>query len=238
MIKASRLFLTLAVVFLLVTPLLAQKPSDMPNGSHFNLNIIGVENPKNSSLTDSNRHTIFVALGRNATVRTDIWLTPGADFTVCDGNGFDGATDCSGATVGRGLPGAVFSLPCNTNLPTGDIELVPCSGVNPTLAYEVWIRELGKPNGKATMTTCAYDDLGERICSSENVLLERLNGKGNKPTFREVTNELTSLVADVDADDVLERVALFEGGLVDWLWQYDNNGLKLAQLRFYPVPIE
>jgi len=246
MIKASRLFLALVVVFLLVTPLLAQKPSDMPNGSHFNLNIIGVENPKNSSLTDSNRHTIFVALGRKATIRTDIWLMPGEDFRVCDGNGFDPATDCDGIPIevnGSGMDGAVFELPCNTNLPDGEIQLVPCSDANPKLAYEVWIRELGKPHGTATMTTCAYGlnpdtGLQERICSSENVILERLNGKGNKPTFREVTNELTSLVANIDDDAALERVALFEGGLEDWLWQYDNNGLKLAQLRFYPLPVQ
>jgi len=239
--KASRLFLAMAVVLLLVTPLLAQ----MPNGPHFNLNIIGVENPKTSSLTDSNRHTIFVALGRRNTIRTDIWLMPGEDFKVCDGNGFDPATDCDGVQIevnGSGMDGAVFSLPCNTNLPDTDaVELVPCSGANPTLKYEVWIRALGKPHGTATMTTCAYEWdalLGEqvRICSSENVILTRLNGKGNKPTFREVTNELTSLVADIDDDGNPERVALFEGGLEDWLWQYDNNGLKLAQLRFYPVP--
>jgi len=30
-------------------------------------------------------------------------------------------------------------------------------------------------------------------------------------------------------------VALFSAGLVDWFWQYDNQGLKLMQLRFYPV---
>jgi len=34
----------------------------MPNGAHYNLNIIGVENPKNSTMTGSNRHTIFMPL--------------------------------------------------------------------------------------------------------------------------------------------------------------------------------
>jgi hypothetical protein len=229
----KRFLVVVAVVMVVGTPLFAQ----MPNGAHFNLNIIGVENPKNASMTDSNRHTIFVALGKDGVARTDIWLTPGADFTVCDGNGFDAATDCNGDTVGRGLPGAVFSLPCNTNLPDDQAGgLVPCSGANPTLSYEVWLRELGKPHGTATMTTCAYNDLGERICSSEQVVLVRLNGKGYKPTFRDVTKELTSLIADIDGDLMPERVALFEGGLEDWLWQYDNNGLKLAQLRFYATP--
>ena len=57
-----------------------------------------------------------------------------------------------------------------------------------------------------------------------------------KSTFRNVTNELTSLVADINGDGVLERVALFAGGLEDFFWQFDNHGLRLAQLRFYLLP--
>jgi hypothetical protein len=30
------------------------------------------------------------------------------------------------------------------------------------------------------------------------------------------------------------RDSLFANPLADYYWQYDNNGLKLAQLRFYP----
>lgn len=53
-------------------------------------------------MTDSNRHTIFVALGKNGeTATTRIHLTPGW-FKVCDGNGFDAAYDCSGNQIGRG----------------------------------------------------------------------------------------------------------------------------------------
>jgi len=29
-------------------------------------------------------------------------------------------------------------------------------------------------------------------------------------------------------------VSLFATCLQDFLWQYDNNGLKLLQVRFYP----
>jgi hypothetical protein len=29
-------------------------------------------------------------------------------------------------------------------------------------------------------------------------------------------------------------VSLFDPCLQDFLWQYDNNGLKLLQIRFYP----
>ena len=31
-------------------------------------------------------------------------------------------------------------------------------------------------------------------------------------------------------------VSLFATCLQDFLWQYDNNGLRLLQIRFYPNP--
>jgi hypothetical protein len=43
-------------------PATAQTGNGAPNGSHYSLNIIGVENPKTADLTGSERHTIFVAL--------------------------------------------------------------------------------------------------------------------------------------------------------------------------------
>jgi len=212
----------------LAMPALAQTGNGAPNGAHYNLNIIGVEKNKTADMTDSQRHTIFVAL-KNGDVPSKIYLTRG-EFRVCDGNAFDQAHDCAGEPIG-GL-GAVFQLPCNTNLP-GDV-LVPCSA-GESMFYEVWARALGSPknNPYATMTTCAYDPIAaDVVCSTENVMKIRERGKS---TFTNVTNELTSLVADINGDTVTERVPLFYDGLVDWFWQYDNQGLKLMQLRFYPL---
>jgi hypothetical protein len=57
-----------------------------------------------------------------------------------------------------------------------------------------------------------------------------------------VTSQLTVLhqVCFIDPDvnptiKTCEDVSLFADGLTDFVWQYDNNGLKLAQVRFYPV---
>jgi hypothetical protein len=36
----------------------------------------------------------------------------------------------------------------------------------------------------------------------------------------------------------VERTPLFGDALTDYFWQYDNSGLKLAQLRFYPQPTD
>lgn len=69
------------------------------NGGCYNLQIIGVKS-KSASLTDSNRHSLFVPIGGN----TKILLQEGA-FGVIDGNGTDGS--------------AKFSLPNPDPLNTG-----------------------------------------------------------------------------------------------------------------------
>lgn len=45
-----------------------------------------------------------------------------------------------------------------------------------------------------------------------------------------------NIYADLDGDGTAERYPLFDEALQDCFWSYDNNGLKLLQLRFYPVP--
>jgi hypothetical protein len=212
-------------------PLFAQTGNGAPSGAHYSLNIIGVEKEKNPPMSGSDRHTIFVALGKNEQVTSRIYLTPGEDFQVCDGNAFDPVHGCDGELVTKPTDGALFQLPCNTNIALDpdnpdETTLVPCD-INESAAYEVWARALGSPKGtpSATITTCAFDvSLGAEVCSTENVVLVRETGKS---TFRNVTQELTSFT------DGTTRTALFAGDLEDWFWQYANNGLRLAQIRFY-----
>lgn len=245
---------------------LAGNGNNAPPGPHYNLNIIGVDNPKTAKLVGGNGHRIFVDLGKNEQVTSKIYLVPGETFRVCDGNAFDTAYNCDGSELGdrtyksRELTGAVFELPCNLNLPaddplcTGDCTytLVSCNtdvvteiygeDAIPTLSYQVWARALGGPGGEATITTCAEEDedvdgntTTEVICSTENVMLVRDPGR---QVFEDVTKEMTSLVVEIDSDgdgaiDRKIRSALFSNNLFDWFWKYDNEGLRLAQLRFY-----
>lgn len=247
--------LTAALVMAGVFSTQAVAGNGAPSGAHYNLNILGVDKGKNSDMTGSDRHTIFVKLGSTgAPEKSNIYLTPAPanadpndDFTVCDGNATatdTGAYDCSGTKIQNA--GAVFQLPCNTNLPATDpndpnYTLYGCDGEY-ALAYEVWVRALGTPGGTATMTTCADEVVDvngsgtlTHICSTENVVLVR---NATKPTFKNVTNELTSLCVnlnDGDANTCDARYALFRNELEDWVWEYDNQGLKLAQLRFYKL---
>lgn len=247
-------YLAAALFVAMAAPAFAQGGGNgAPKGAHYNLNIIGVSNAKGQELTDSNRHTIFVALGKSGTsgVTSKIYLSPGEDFRVCDGNAFDAAYDCDGRRIAA--EGAVFQLPCNTNLTAGtdpDGEpstLLPCEQEDPQLAYEVWIRELGKPGGGMTMQTCATEVgdrdgdgvSGETYCSTENVTLLRDPGREQ---FKNVTQQLTSLNVcyDTNVDPTVTdidcfRYALFRDEFEDWHWSYTNRGLRLAQLRFYPL---
>ena len=196
-------------------------------GPHYNLNIIGVENPKSDPMTGSDRHTIFVGLGRKASVTSNIYLVPGP-FEVCDGNAFDAAHSCTGQVLAN--EGAVFQLPCNTAVATD----TGCPGGTYSADYQIWGRALGKPGGTVNIQTCGTDDTGAIICSTDNTVLTR--GKG-KSGFFDVTKSLTTVNACFDVGGVLtcETISLFDPALQDYFWQYANKGLRLLQLRFYPI---
>jgi hypothetical protein len=205
-----------------------------PSGSHYNLNIIGQDTCKSGDMTGSNRHTIFVLLDYNDFTptsptpiasldkRNKIFLQEGP-FQVIDGNACDGA---------------IFQLPKN-ECDTLTVEEV--SGCD----YDVYIRGLGSPknNPYAEMTTCRIDTLGTPStaddvyqCSTETITVSRNRGKSS---FTNVTKQLTTLCLDTYVDLNYDgkcdlRATLFENEFYQYFWDYDNHGLRLAQLRFYP----
>lgn len=131
------------------------------------------------------------------------------DFQVLDAN----CTDNNGAQ---------FQLPS----PDADND-----GIT---TYSVWARALGKPGGSSETTTCATEPTtGDLYCSVYSMVQVRSTGKSS---FTNVSKQLLYVYADLDGDGVLERMPLFDDRLQDYYWQYDNNGLKLMQLRFYPIP--
>ncbi len=94
--------------------------------------------------------------------------------------------------------------------------------------YTVWARAVGKPGGNGTITTCATDNTTlEQVCSLNNLTLER---KPGKQKFSDVTDILTTIVVNQTT-----TVNIFDPSLYGYFWSYDNNGLKVVQLRFYPT---
>lgn len=188
--------------------------NDAPSGAHYNLNIIGTKD-KTADMTGSNGHVIFVPLDR----KVKIMLIEGDDFAVLDANGTD-------------RDGASFQLP-NPD-PDGD-------GMT---SYSIYMRALGKPGGKAVITTCADADLTDavyEVCSSESLEVESTRGPKK---FQNVTRTLLTILVDDtftftdgDGNEVevkAGRYTIFDPIFEDYFWSYDNNGLRLLQLRFYP----
>lgn len=193
----------------------------LPSGPHYNLNLIGMEKGKNPNMGCGEGHRIFVRLDKNDRISTRILLSEG-DFGVVDCDGTDGA--------------AAFRLPNPDPDNTG------------TTVYSVYLRLRGKPGGDIIMETCATDPLiDEEVCSDLKVVMVRTKGKGSQK-FTNVSKELLYIYAYVctAVDDAGEctnyeymRVPLFSDLLEGYFWNYDNNGVRIAQLRFYEgVPTE
>jgi len=224
----------------ITTASVATTGNGAPSGAHYNLNIIGVPKDKTATMTTGDGHRIFVQLwgGEDAVSLNGklsnqllkvnkIFLQPapaGESFQVLDAN----ATDANGA---------LFQLPADVSA-----------------TWTVWGRALGTPGGKANMTTCATtagldgilgtaDD--EVICSMGTLSLDRTKGK---QTFTNVSGDLLFITITVDpttnaslatclgvTSTSTVAVSLFNGCLQNYFWNYDNQGLRLLQLRFYPA---
>ena len=202
----------------------AETGNGAPSGSHYTLNIIGVPKDKTADMTGNNGRRIFVKLWGND---SKILLTEG-DFAVLDANGTDGS--------------AAFQLPN------------PDPDQNGVTDYSVYVRALGKPGGYADMQTCYTDSTGT-WCAVDfgggvsQITITRSKGQ---PKF---TNESKDLLYvdycaawDAGVDDVfgttddvctdVDQIPLFGADAEEYFWDYDNYGLKVAQLRFYEVPTD
>jgi hypothetical protein len=232
-------------------------------GQHYNLNIIGVKNPKTANM-DSDTGTggvIFV----NLNGKTKIGLVESGSSDAPDVDPDDAAVLDKNGTDNDG---ALIALP-NPGL---DPYIVgqDMNGVDTMSDYSIFVRPLGKPLGWAKITTCAEvvesgfsdyfnkdgvkilneaADLGG-VASIEQVGKDVTFRDKGKTTFVNVTAELLTIVIKaevwVDLNDdglatpdeietVYARIPIFNDILQGEYWEYDNNGLKLLQVRFYPI---
>ena len=214
------IFSILAMLTLGVSPAFAGIGSDIPdNGTHYNLNIIGVQHGKTADMTNADRHTIFVPLGANGEVKScQIFVVrnianPG-QFEVLDGNATDGS-----ATIA-----------------------VPFQDYG-TLSFNVYATALGRPGGQTSVdASVTFEDgtYGSLLMGS----FELKRGKGNPKPVNISDIFRASGWIDVDAsgtfdstiDTTFTNVWVFNvPTLLSYLWDYDNQGLKLMQVRFYPT---
>lgn len=232
-----------------VKDVLFSRGNGAPTGAHYNLNIIGVKEKTMNDIAAGN--VIFV----NLFGVSNINLQEGDDYAVLDKNG----TDENGALFQLPAPGIE---PYITELPFGfDTETdysvyarplgKPLTGATITTMAD--LSEIGdaiignKESRLWDNINSNYDvssiTWGEFVPNP--VTFERLKGKS---TFQNVTAQLLTVVYEVlvtyddDGDSLtpdLEltfhvRIPIFDEMLVGEYWKYDNRGLKLLQVRFYP----
>jgi hypothetical protein len=203
-------------------------------------NVVTTPGGKNNQLakggSDDQNH-IYLCNSTNgendvADPRCDTWRASNVNqFGVIDAN----ATDRDGAILG--LPD-----PCVDADP-----LTPC-----TPSYRIFARAHG-PSGNATITTCAdetglgFDGTDDVWCGSNGITLY---AKGSSKKASEITENLLHMTITVNGttDPQLATclgtsltgaqtldVFLFDRCFENYFWNYDNNGLKLLELRFYRV---
>jgi hypothetical protein len=221
------------------------------NGQHYNLNIIGVSNPKKANMDDNGGHVIFVDLNGKSKIElvesgtVDAPGTEADEFAVLDKNGTDGSP-------------AVLALP--------DPDLDPYvvgeedEETDTISAYSIFVRPLGKPGGWSKITTCAdvlESDIADWLSKDDvNILNDAgefggyasvettgvlLREKGQS-IFTNQTAALLTIVLKVEVivdsvvvDTIYIRIPIFDDLLENEYWEYDNNGLKLLQVRIYRV---
>jgi hypothetical protein len=248
---------------------------DQLSGQHYNLNIIGVKNPKKTNMDDNSGHVIFVDLEGKSKIELvesgtdDAPGTEPDEFKVLDKN----ATDRSPGVLALPDPGLDPYI-----VPDEEGEEIWPEGADTVTNYSIFARALGSPQGNpyAKITTCATvleSDLAEwlgkddveilndladdpdqfgGVCSIESTgMLMREKGQS---IFTNQTAALLTIVLKVEVyewqdvdedpetpdelvlvDTIYVRIPIFNDMLEGEYWEYDNNGLKLLQLRIYRV---
>jgi hypothetical protein len=182
-----------------------------PSGPHFNLNIHGVASGQ--GFNGNNQNDIFVPLQGKCQI--NLVQAPTSDFQVQQ-------PDCVNN------PPASFELPA-------PCAISPTTGLctSTTTVYSVWARALGKPGGSSSTQTCATDPTGALVCSI-GAFVSVQSRKSGKSSFSDVSPDLLFLTTCVNGKSV--STPIFSQNYQNYFWQYDNQGLKLLQLRFYQVP--
>jgi hypothetical protein len=216
-----------------------------PSGPHYTLNIIGVDADHAKTQLKESGNVIFVSLdGPNK-----IELMPGP-FAVLDGNAFDDPAQFQ--LPDPDLDPYIVEYKTNEDTisdysvyvrplgkPGGSATITTCAD----LVEAGWVPFLNSKLAK-TVTGLAVlndPDVFGGWASVEQVGLDLPIDQHGKPKFENVTAELLTIVFeititydDTTTETVYVRVPIFDPLIEEEYWNFDNDGLKLVQVRFYP----
>jgi len=209
----KRLILAIAIIagLTLAAPTFAQVGQGL-SGPHYNLNIIGVKNPKTTPMDDTDRHTLFVPLSGSVKIS----YVAGTEFQVLDGN----CTDADGCTI---------EVPSD---PLGDLCYdVYATGLGKPNAGQVIVN-----------ASCTIDGLIGSCADAlllDTFTVDRPKGKPRRHDISDVFRATGCIDVNAsgfcDSGDLqFNNVWIFNiPQLLDYFWDYNNTGLKLMQVRFY-----
>lgn len=209
----KRLILAIAIFtgLTLAVPTFAQVGQGL-SGPHYNLNIIGVANPKTADMTDTSRHTLFVPLSGSVKIS----YVAGTEFQVLDGN----CTDADGCTI---------EVPSD---PLGDLCYdVYATGLGKPNAGQVIVN-----------ASCTIDGLIGSCADAlllDTFTVDRPKGKPRRQNISDVFRATGCIDVNAtgfcDSGDLqFSNVWIFNiPQLLDYFWDYNNTGLRLMQVRFY-----
>ncbi len=176
-----------------------------PSGPHFDLNLHGVAKGQGFT-TSGTSNNIWAPIDGNCIID----LKEGATYQVLN-------PDCvtSGSNAQFELPNPCADLTCST------------------FTYQVYVRLVAgtKGAGSAGLQSCYTDTTNVTYCARGTTI--RLS---HPSKFENVSNALLEvcLVSNTTTlGGTLEPI--FSNSAYQNLWDYDNNGIRLAQLRFYPI---
>jgi hypothetical protein len=232
-------------------------------GAHYNLNIIGVQNSKKADMTSDHGTGGVIFVNLNGKSKIGLVESGSADAPGIDPNDYavldKNATDGDGALLALPNPGldpyivgddiggvdtmsdySIFARPLGK--PLGWANITTCA----ELVESEFIDFFDK--GSWEVLHDAADFGG--IASVEQVGQDVTFRNKGKTTYVNVTAELLTIVLKVEVwvdengdgfDDGVERetvyarIPIFDDILESEYWEYDNSGLKLLSVRFYPI---
>lgn len=123
-------------------------------------------------------------------------------------------------------PNCVDDNVASFELPDPCLDSAGATTCPSTFSYSVWVRALS-PKGTAFMTSCYTDTLGQTYCNTDlTVTLTK------SKTFTDVSKNLLQVCLSTTG----QQAPIFGNSLYSYFWNYDNQGLRMAQFRFYPLP--
>ncbi len=227
----TRLMIMAMAFTLMAGNAFAQNGNPCPGDKEYQFNIIGTSD-KNPDMTGNNGHRIFVKLNGHSKIYMTGDTDPNTDGLQC-GDSFE-VLDANGTNP----DGATLLAPCDP---------LTANNLDPDVCFDVYATPLGSRGRADVDMICDFDDTcigcdidGGDTCMTGNIDFSLARNSG-RPVTQNITNVFrASGCIDLDGsedcnkgDISFNNEWIFNSEQVEeYYWYYDNDGLRLAQIRF------